>query len=244
MSVNIHYNFFNSDEADEVVAYLRAQKELWNHYPELNMTNIGNSMTVIGNSYLRHLVKHKNRELAWADYRQIKFDLPVHQLLLTKMSMLFKTVKYMNTMSKPGFQIMDSNGPRIWHYDDEKDSYNYTEEFNDYTDLTYFDKLYSLTIMLTDGEFTYNYFPETISEYTPERHAHCKDHVWLIGDDCKNKDCNLKEYTTIKYGKGDLILTGDRFFHRIGPSVYTNSQERITLQGHGVLKDDVFYMYW
>ena len=94
--------------------------------------------------------------------------------------------------------------------------------------------------MLTEGNFTYEYYPQTYSKYKEEPEFYCKKHHGLLGDDC---DCDLKDPVTLSYKKGDLIIAKDRYLHRVGASTFAKDQ-RITLQGHGVRKNKVLYIYW
>jgi hypothetical protein len=212
-------------------------------YPEYDID-------VLGRSWYRYrqagdirtgINKAVNDELVYQDYANSPdFDSVAHAMLLEKMGRLFDHVSYTKHFSKPGFQIVNDSAPRTWHYDNEKLTYPYQKEFADYQGFDYFDRVFTITIMISDGNFSYDYFPESQKYGTPQEKL-CKHHEWLIGDDCPN--CPLGPYSSIKYGRGDLVLSEDRCLHRVGASQFAGSK-RITLQGQAVVKDNIFYMYW
>jgi hypothetical protein len=149
-------------------------------------------------------------------------------------------VHYIKKFSRPGYQIITQETPRIWHYDDEKLRYPYKYAFSDYKTFDYFDEVFTFTLMLTDGDFTYEYYPQTESKYKEEPEFYCRKHHGLLGDDC---DCDLKDPVKLTYSRGDLIIAKDRYLHRVGGSSFANDP-RITLQGHGVRKNNILYIYW
>jgi hypothetical protein len=237
--ISVYKNFLSIDECCELKHLVNSNQSDWNDYPDSN----GTSISIYGNSYYRHLLATK-RNIAealklYAKSKEISSD-AYRQFLIEKFSTIFKQVSYINGFSIPGFQIVDQEIPRVWHYDDEKIRYPYKSAFSDYNNMTYFDRWITFTIMLTDGDFSQDYYSETQSAYKEFREYYCKKHNGLIGDDC---DCDLKEYKTIKYSVGDMIFADGRYLHRVGKSSYYKDK-RITIQGHIVTKGDSAYLYW
>lgn len=240
--IKVYKNFLTQVECSQILKYVLENKDDWDNYPD---TKLGatSSISVYGNSYFRHLLKNNfNTTRALQDYNNHRnLDNPwMYNLLLERFNQLFEC-KYTETLAKPAFQIINDTTPRVWHYDDEKTKYNYKTEFPESTGIEYFDSVYTMTIMISSGNFTYNYYPETLSRYTSIPKYYCNKHHGLVGDIC---DCDLHNYQTINYSVGDLILTKDRYLHRVGASSYTNDINRITLQGHIVSKKDIHYLYW
>jgi hypothetical protein len=241
VGVKVHRNFLSEIECNNIKRFVTENKDKWLEYKDAGSDS---SISVFGNSYFRHLLSSGfNVSSATEKYRRgnsVSND-AFYDMMLKRFSEVFGNCSYMKNMGKPGFQIITQNTPRIWHYDDEKLRYPYGIEFSDYTDFSYFDRVFTFTIMLSDGNFTYDYYTETSSYYSDPAMYYCKNHHGLIGDDCGQ--CDLKEYKTIKYSIGDLVLTEDRYLHRVGVSDY-NKDERITIQGHIVSKNNMFYLYW
>jgi hypothetical protein len=44
----------------------------------------------------------------------------------------------------------------------------------------------------------------------------CEQHRNLIGDNCSNLACELKEFKSAFYKKGTMLLQDERVLHRIG----------------------------
>jgi hypothetical protein len=154
-------------------------------------------------------------------------------------------VRYNDKLSLPGFQMYSYDEKHevapasIWHYDDEKMGFPVRPVDRDLT----------FTILIENpGKSTYNYFPCTGSLYTKENHAFCKDHVHLkCNQTCANPNCELTDdkMKTVEYEVGSMLLTYDRYLHRIGPTEFHDKNKtRITLQGHGYIKDNVLYLHW
>jgi hypothetical protein len=75
----------------------------------------------------------------------------------------------------------------------------------------------------------------------------------IYEDECKNitlseleKLRNSKETKYLAYEEGKLVIQRDRLcLHQIAPSKnLEKNDERITLQGHGLLCDDILRLYW
>ena len=104
--------------------------------------------------------------------------------------------------------------------------------------------------MLTDGNSSFDYYPETESKFgntiLEETHSvACAGHVDLIGDDCPNSECHLTEFKTIHYKQGSLLIQDNRFLHRAGyKDIDGSNSSRITLNGYGVVKNGIMYLFW
>jgi hypothetical protein len=155
-------------------------------------------------------------------------------------------VEYDDTFSFPGFQLYPYNEQvhtkspaRIWHYDDEKLGFPIRPVDYDIT----------ITLLIeTPGVSSYQYFPCTHSLYTTEKKTVCKEHVHLKSwQTCPNPDCQLNDNAmeTIFYDVGTMVITKDRYLHRIGPTEFHDeTKQRITLQGHGYFKNNKLYLHW
>lgn len=241
-------NFFTDAECNQVVEDILKRKEQFIPRSE--------SLSYYGGNFFDHLAKTDFDLLAAINtYNQVK-DNPEytgywHDMLLEKLSKIVSNPQYMPHMAKPGFHLIETAypGPGIWHYNSEKILFPYQDDFPDYTgDINYFDGVYTFTLMLTEGDFTFDYFPETLSEWLRNPLAElentpCFEHLHLDGDICPNTNCTLKEYQTVHYKKGTLLLQDQRFMHRIGSSSFTGNN-RVTMQGHAVTKNNNFYLYW
>jgi hypothetical protein len=156
------------------------------------------------------------------------------------------TVEYNKSFSLPGFQLyyfdetLHKKSPaRIWHYDDEKLGFPVRPVDYDIT----------ITMLIENpGLSTYQYFPQTHSLYTREKPSVCKEHVHLKSwQKCTNPNCELTDdkIETICYEEGVMVLTRDRYLHRIGPTEFHDeTKQRITLQGHGYFKNNKLYLHW
>jgi len=233
--VEIKESFITEADCDLIVAEVKERESAWKFYKDIH---------VLGNSFYRHLISTNfDRDAAWKLYTET-FDTDSfgQTLFATRLQEFYGVynLRYMRGFSRPGYQIVTQETPRIWHYDDEKLRYPYEHAFPDYMRFDYFDDAFTFTLMLTDGDFTYEYYPQTYSKYKEEPEFYCKKHHGLLGDDC---DCDLKDPITLSYKKGDLIIAKDRYLHRVGASAFAKDQ-RITLQGHGVRKNNILYIYW
>jgi len=231
--IKVLRNFFTDTECDDIVAEVKSRQNSWKFYKDIY---------VLGNSFFRHLLANEmDVNKAWNDYNTIlDNDSIAHELLRKRLSNIYGDVRFLSGFAKPGFQIITQETPRIWHYDDEKIRYPYDKLFFEYRNFDYFDDAYTLTVMLTNGNFTYEYYPQTYSRYKNNATYYCRKHHGLLGDEC---ECDLADPIKLVYKKGDLVFTKNRYLHRVGSSIYSND-ERITLQGHGVSRKKVLYLYW
>ena len=125
----------------------------------------------------------------------------------------------------------------------------YQLEFPDYSKpfKNFFDRVYTVVLMLSDGNHGLDYYPETASEYQDNRDAElsnnpvCASHRNLVGDVCPDPKCKLKKYETIEYKQGTLVLTNSRVLHR---ATTENLKDRIIVRGYAVSKNDTLYLYW
>jgi len=260
--IKVINNFFTKEECQKIVESIIFKKDHWTYYPTPLTLKEHKGAYILGNSLYRNLlasnfipsagkVKYVDQNIinkAHENYYKRKKEIEaiedkwVFDLLLQKFKeKLDMNCFYMHNFSKPGFPILTETLSKSWHYDDEKKLYPYNKEFPDYIDLTYFDEYSTITIMLSKGDFTFDYYENTSTKYNQNNTPpHCKDHA--IEGICNN--CNLGQYKTINYEPGDLVLQLDRMLHRSGKSIYNQDKYRITIQGHCVKKDNKYYLYW
>jgi hypothetical protein len=241
-------NFFNKDECDFAISEIMSYKNHWYNCAETDMF-------VVGNSLLRKQDFDKNGNKDYSNYLNSK-DLyfKTLEIFKEKISKEFLETKFCSFLPKPGFQIINTSGsknPAVWHYDDILTFYPYDVEFSDYKNNfpNYFESFYIFNLMLTDTQSNFDYFPETNSNFLnvlPAETPICKEHVNLVGDNCPNSSCKLKEFKSISYSRGSLLIQKDeRILHRVGIRDINGKDEmRITLTGYGVVKNNVMYLYW
>lgn len=227
MDVQVYKNFIDPATCGDLVETVLQHRADWIQY--------NTDISVWGNSYFRHLVAVEyNTYQAEPLYYSKPNTLPPEYktLLLRSFSGLFKQVAFIPRFGIPGFQIIQHTAPRIWHYDDEKIHYPYRSAFPEYVDIDYFDQCATFTIMCSAGNFTYDYTDESKSVYSRE---HLGKQQSILAPE---------KYKTINYGVGDMILTYNRYLHRVGISDYTKDKQRISIQGHIVTKGSLAYLYW
>lgn len=244
--IQVYKNFFTEEDAQKIYNEVMLSQDKWKRYEDSNLD-------IYGNFFFRVLQETIKSGQTFSDavnnYKlNGTFIHQSHALLKEKFETLYTKVEYIDQFSRPGFNIgrTDSTSPRVWHYDDEKFYYPYKDVFLDYTKFNdYFDEIFTMTLMLSKGDFTFDYFEETENTYnSPDSSPFCPQHVGLIGDNCSNPNCSLENYKTVNYQTGDLVLVKDRILHRGGKSDYNADQLRITFQGQGVVKDGTCYLYW
>jgi hypothetical protein len=247
--IKIFDNFFTEEECNKTVEFVKQQESSWHVCP-------WTSMYILGNSLFRKIT-FTNNGIDYGNYFDIGAkDSPATQLLKDKLSSMFDEVKFITGFSKPGFQIIKLNenkNPSVWHYDDmltcfpfEKYFDNYTGNFNEY-----FDQKLIFTTLLSDGHYSFDYYPETVSafgkDYKESRNISpvCKQHRNLVGDNCDNPICKLQEFKSAYYKKGTMLLQDERVLHRVGlQDLNGKSDLRITLQGYGLVKNKTLYLVW
>lgn len=246
----IYHNFFDANECNQLSKDILSLRE---HFIPRSP-----SLSYFGGNFFDHLSKNSyNAEAAIPGYELVK-DKEIyrgywHNLLVNKLTDIGKpNPQYTNYFSRPGFQLVEDQfpGPGIWHYNSEKIVFPYQKEFIDYNYFfnTYFDAVYTFTIMLTEGDFTFDYYPQTKGTWKNNfwddlKDIPCQQHHHIVGDKCPNPDCTLNEYQTVHYQQGTMLLQTSKFLHRIGASHFT-SNHRLTMQGQALLKDNKFYLYW
>lgn len=243
--LTVYDKFFEDDKCDQIVKEILALEDKFQYRLD--------SLNYLGGNFFGCLALNDyNVDAGYALYKQQpEFSGFWYDYLLERMSDQVNPASYTRAFSKPGFQLTKTSTPQpgIWHYNSEKIIFPYRDEFPDYTgSLDYFDGVYTMTVMLTDGNFRFDYYPETNSNWANNiiadiANTPCDKHIHLEGDECPNPKCPLSNYTSIHYKKGTLVLQASRFMHRIGPSEFTG-QPRITFQGHGVLKNNTLYLHW
>ena len=242
-------NFFTESECDNAVEYVINRKNDWYVCP-------WTSMRILGNSLFRK-VTFTDTGINHGDYFEVgPISSPASILLKDKLSSMFNKVKTIPGFSNPGFQIIklnESKEPSVWHYDDMLTCFPFERHFEDYTGNfnEYFDRKLIFTTLLSDGNFSFDYFPETVSsfgkDYKEAKHISpiCEQHRNLVGDNCANPDCKLTEFKSAYYKKGTMLLQEERFLHRVGLKDLNGSADlRITLQGYGLVKDGTLYLVW
>jgi hypothetical protein len=247
--IKIFDNFFTEQECDSAVDFVKHHESAWRVCP-------WTSMYILGNSLFRKIT-FTDTGLDYGNYFDIgPIDSPATQLLKDKLSDMFDEVKFIQGFGKPGFQIIKLNenkNPSVWHYDDMLMCFPYEQYFKDYTGNfdEYFDQKLIFTTLLSDGEYSFDYYPETLSSFGKDyKEAQtispvCKQHRNLIGDECFNPTCNLNEFKSAFYKKGTMLLQDERVLHRVGlKDLNGSSNLRIALQGYGLVKNKTVYLVW
>ena len=176
----------------------------------------------------------------------------MHTVLRDRLLTIFPAVEYTKAFPKPGFvvRLPEFDISALWHYDNELSLFPFQLEFPDYTGdfESYFEGHYSFIIMLSDGDYSFNYFPQTVSNYKDTAHEEmknvvCLHHVKLVGDSCANAMCPLDNYETINYKQGTLVVQSRRMLHR-GNLPTNDDNLRIIVRSYGVVKYGVLYLFW
>lgn len=247
--LKIFDGFFTDSECDSISSTVRQHESEWYQCPWTNMYILGNS--------LFRKIKFTDSGIDYGNYFESNyFDTPAIGLLKDKLARLFNRVEFIPVFSRPGFQIIKLNEdkqPSVWHYDDMITCYPFERYFTDYTGNfdEYFDQKLIFTILVSDGEYSFDYFPETLSpfgkDYKESRNISpvCIDHRNLVGDNCPNPQCKLVNYNSVYYKKGTMLLQDERVLHRVGLSDLNGSLNlRITLQGYGLVRHGILYLVW
>ena len=145
--INLIENFFNIQECNDATDEINQNNSLWYKCDETDMYILGNSFLRNQNNYL------KNND----DFKTV-------ELFKEKLSTMFPKVEFCTNLGKPGFQIIkknDTNKPCVWHYDSILVCFPYQNEFSDYNNNfnEYFDEYYIFTLMLSDSQASFDYFP-------------------------------------------------------------------------------------
>lgn len=246
----VYHNFFNTNECDQLYQdILKLRQHFIPRSP---------SLSYFGGNFFDHLSKNNYDPVSAVPGYEKGKDLEIyrgywHDLLVEKLKAIGKpNPQYTHYFSRPGFQFVEDQypGPGIWHYNSEKIVFPYSKEFPDYDNSfnTYFDAVYTFTIMLTKGDFTFDYYPETVGTWKNDfwedlKDIPCQQHHHVNSDVCPDPNCTLNKYETVHYQQGTMLLQTSKFLHRIGPSNFTGTH-RLTMQGQALLKDNKFYLYW
>jgi len=242
-------NFFSIDECNQITTVVKDNENLWELCPWTNMY-------ILGNSLFRKITLD-GISIDYGNYFDTAyFDTDAIYLLKSKLSRFFEKVEFIPTFSKPGFQIIKLNqnkNPGVWHYDNMITCYPFKRVFKDYTENfnEYFDRKLIFTTVISDGEYSFDYYPETVSRFEKDFYESskiaplCNEHRNLVGDICSNVTCPLKEFTSLYYKKGTLLIQEDRVLHRVGMKDLNGSDNlRITLQGYGLVRKGILYLVW
>jgi len=233
-------NFFGKDECNTAIDEVTRNQPLWYRCNETGMY-------ILGNSFLRNQFNNYQDRNTYNFYTTLLFK----EKLLT----IFSKVELAQRLANPGFQIIKRNEtrkPAVWHYDNAIHCFPYDIEFADYRKNLndFFEKSYVFTLMLSDGAASFDYHPKTKSKFcdngdqTPSRPI-CDSHSDLVGDNCANKDCQLTEFQTVHYKQGSLLIQDERYLHRVGyTDIDGTATDRITLNGYGVVKNEIMYLFW
>lgn len=244
--ISIYENFFTEDECEILINEVLEYKDQWKFNPLTQYRTLGNS-------FFSASVRLGSNNIH--DYSKETIEnLKVYNLFKNKLSKIFTNIEFTKSFGKPGYTIILPDQPKaaLWHYDNELSLFPFIQEFNDYNDdfHSYFEEFYTFIVMISDGEYSFDYYPETLSEYKNTQteelsNYYCKDHVKLVGDDCPNPNCKLKEYTRVDYKQGTLLIQKERFLHRASPANFKNDNDlRVIVRGYGVMKNNVVYIFW
>lgn len=241
--------FFTPDECDRISKTVKDNENLWYQCPHTNMYILGNS--------LFRKIEFTDNGLEFGTYFEDGyFDTDAIDLLISKLNKYYGRIEFITGFSRPGFQIIKLNEdkkPSVWHYDNMITCFPFERYFKDYDGNfeEYFEEKLIFTTILTDGEFSFDYYPETLSKFGKDFYESssikpiCESHANLVGDECTNPNCELKEFKTVKYRKGSMLLQKERILHRVGMKDLNGTDSlRITLQCYGVVKNDVLYLLW
>jgi hypothetical protein len=247
--IKIFDNFFTEQECNSAVDFVNQHEPEWYVCP-------WTSMYIFGNSLFRKTT-FTDTGIDYGNYFDTStVDSVATQLLKDKLGSMFNEVKFIQGFSKPGFQIIKLNenkNPSVWHYDDMLTCFPYERYFKDYNGNfnEYFDQKLIFTTLLSDGEYSLDYYPETLSpfgnDYKETRNISpvCKQHRNLVGDECSNPECQLSEFKSAYYKKGTMLLQDERVLHRVGLKDLSGSSNlRIVLQGYGLVKNKTVYLVW
>ena len=247
--IKIFDNFFTEEECDDAIAFVRHRESAWYVCP-------WTSMYILGNSLFRKIA-FTSTGIDYGNYFDIgAVDSPASQLLKNKLVNMFDDVKFIQGVSRPGFQVIKLNenqNPSVWHYDDMLTCFPFQNYFEDYTGNfnEYFDEKLIFTTLLSDGLYSFDYFPETVSKFGKDYNESrtispiCNQHRNLVGDNCPNPKCKLTEFKSAFYKKGTMLLQDERVLHRVGLTDLNGSNDlRITLQGYGLVKNKILYLVW
>jgi hypothetical protein len=161
--IKIFDNFFTESECNSAVEFVKQQESSWYACP-------WTSMYILGNSLFRKIT-FTETGLDYGNYfDKGAVDSPAAQLLKDKLGSMFSEVRFIQGFSKPGFQIIKLNenkNPSVWHYDDMLTCFPFEQYFKDYTGNfdKYFDQKLIFTTLLSDGQYSFDYFPETVSAF-------------------------------------------------------------------------------
>jgi hypothetical protein len=237
--------FLSREDCNLLLEEVRQKQDLWSVSPLTEYR-------VLGNCFFHTWVKEGFDSLD--NYANNQIDLKLHNIFKEKMSTLFDNVQYTRHFGKPGYSIIVPGNTKsaLWHYDNELPLFPYVKEFDDYNNdfHSYFDKSYTFIIMISKGNYSFDYYPQTVSKYVNTSEGemlnhYCKDHVKLIGDVCPNVNCDLKQYDKVNYEQGMLLIQEERFLHRASPAMFSNKNEiRVIVRGYGVLKNKRLYIFW
>jgi hypothetical protein len=247
--IKIIDNFFTPDECDLSLKIVKNHENFWYQCP-------WTGMYILGNSLFRKISFSKN-SIQYGNYFDSDFfDNKSTNMLKSKLETMYNKVEFTSVFSRPGFQIIklhENKNPSVWHYDNMITCFPFEKAFTDYTGNfeEYFDQKLIFTVLLSDGTHSFDYYPETISNFGKDYFEAsqiapiCQSHKNLVGNACPDSNCQLKEFKTAFYKKGTLLIQEERFLHRVGLKDFDNNKDlRITLQGYGLVKNDILYLIW
>jgi hypothetical protein len=239
-------NFFTDEECNSLLDDVKQNIDHWKINPLTEYRTLGNCLF---SAMVRFGADNTDNYSV-----ETNIDLKIYTLFKEKLGKLFTNIEFTKNFGKPGYTIILPNQPKsaLWHYDNELPLFPYEKEFKDYNKNfhSYFEKSYTFVIMLSKGEYSFDYYPETVGKYknTVEEEMNnyiCKDHIKLIGDICSNNNCQLKKYERINYNQGTLLIQEERFLHRASPVKFDSDKDiRVIARGYGVMKNDVLYVFW
>lgn len=242
-------DFFSESECDQAVSVVKKNSDQWYKCP-------WTSMYILGNSFFRKITFESNSIGHGNYFESGYFDTDAVDLLKRKLEKLYNRVEFIPSFSRPGFQIIKLNENKnssVWHYDNMITCYPFEKVFVDYSGNfnEYFEQKLIFTTLISDGNYSFDYYPETISDFgkdyfsTSKISPVCDQHRNLVGDVCSNPNCELKDFKSLYYKKGTLLIQEERLLHRVGLIDLNGSVDlRITLQGYGLVRNNVLYLVW
>ena len=228
------HEFLTADECAHICDIVMGLKELW-----VNRTAGFLPFYTLGAaSYLDHSLQHEEVYTQAAQkYNPIlssHFPLLYERLTERLAEILGKPVAYAEGMALPGFHIFLSNIAFEYpmgstHFDVQHQKFKWKY---DNVDLDH-PISFTCAIALPKSGAGLNYWKISREE--------AKDLSETQLEALKRS----REQFYFPYTLGSLILHQEQFLHQIAPSKSLHpDDQRITLQGHGILCDDIMRLYW
>ena len=234
MWLNLYDNIVNINQLDNLLYHEEIDLLTKEECINLKMIIINNRKkwvckkivlyTLGGVSYLGDKIETKRVSKSNKFMRGLFSNL-YEKLLITLKKSLKKDVIYKENGYLPGFHIFQSNF--LFKYPIAEFHVDKQHTKNKWTNNCDLDKTISFTLPIelpkdTSGLFIFN------ADKT------CND----------VKKASLSKRSLVKYKIGRLVIHSGNNYHIMKPSVISKDEYRITLQGHGVLCDDKWHIFW